>query len=121
MVTEDNYKEILAESSLFSIDFEYANQQMQRDAVYFKEWLLKALHTEITPVHNELVREMVLRIHAEEKKNIQMQQELRNLKEQNAQLKELSDTVQEAYSVVTNSTIWKTTKPLRKFLDRMKH
>ena len=121
VVTEDNYKEILAESSLFSIDFEYANQQMQRDAVYFKEWLLKALHTEITPVHNELVREMVLRIHAEEKKNIQMQQELRNLKEQNAQLKELSDTVQEAYSVVTNSTIWKTTKPLRKFLDRMKH
>ena len=124
VVTEDNYKEILEERNLFSIDFEYANQQIQRDAVCFKEWLLQALHTEITPVHNELVREMILQLHEEEKKNIQihqMQQEIWNLKEQNAQIKELFDTVQEAYSVVTNSTIWKTTKPLRKFLDRMKH
>lgn len=82
---------------------------------------MQSLHAEITPVHNKLVREMILQIHEEEKKNILMQQEIRNLEEQNAQIQELSDTVQEAYSVVTNSTIWKTTKPLRKFLDRMKH
>ena len=94
---------------------------MQGDAVCFREWLLQALHTEITPVHNELVREMILQIHEEEKKNVQMQQEIQNLKEQNVRLKNRADTIEEAYSVVTNSTIWKTTKPLRKILDRMKY
>lgn len=121
VVTEENYKEILCRRDLLTIDFEYATQQMRKDAVCFREWLLQALHTEITPVHNELVREMVLRIHEEEKRNIQLQKEIQNLKEQNAQFKDRADTMQEAYSVVTNSTIWKTTKPLRKFLDRMKH
>ena len=61
------------------------------------------------------------RLYEEEKKNVQMQQEIRNLVEQNAQLKNKADIMEEAYSVVTNSTIWKTTKPLRKVLDRMKH
>lgn len=121
VVTEDNYNEILAERSLFCTDFEYANQQIQRDAGFFKEWLLQALHIDIKPVHNEWVRDIMGRLYEEEKKNVQMQQEIRNLVEQNAQLKNKADIMEEAYSVVTNSTIWKTTKPLRKVLDRMKH
>lgn len=120
VVEKENYKKVLQAKNIFRADYRYANQQIEKDEIYFKEWLLKAIHTDITPVHNEWVRDIMKRLYVEEKRNIQMQEDLERIQEQNVQLQKYAETMKEAYSVVTNSTIWKTTKPLRNVLDRMK-
>ena len=127
VVTERDYKDVLVKRELFDIDFEYANMQIKKDEESFREWLISAINTDVEPVHNEFIRELLQNIHKEEdhvygeKKIVSaLRRENENLRVHNSNLQEHADNLQNAYAEVTNSTIWKATKPIRKILDRVK-
>lgn len=127
IVTEDNYKDILNEKNNFDIDYQYANAQMAKDAIYFKDWIMRALKTEVQPVHNELIRELLVQIHKKEADNQELKEKVvylgnenENLRTQNNEIKVQIHQLNDSLSEMKNSTIWKTTKPLRCILDRLK-
>lgn len=127
VITEDDFKEVLSKRDIFDIDFKYANAQIKEDGKHFRDWLVSAIHEEVRPVHDELVRELLQNIHKvedyvhrEEKITASIKKENENLREHNSHLQEHVDNLQNAYAEVTNSTMWKATKPVRKVLDRMK-
>lgn len=127
VVTENDYKEILRDKDVYAIDFQYANKQRKEDEDRFREWLIAAIHTDVKPVQNVLIRELLLKERKAEESAQKdkdrialLEQENRNLREHNVQLQKHADGWQNAYTEVTNSTIWKSTKPVRKILDRVK-
>ena len=127
VITENDFKEVLNERDLFDIDFKYANAQIKEDRKLFRDWLASAIHEEVIPVHDEFVRELLQNmhkvedyVHREEKITASLERENENLREHNSHLQAHADNLQNAYAEVTNSTMWKATKPVRRILDRMK-
>lgn len=128
VVAEEDYKEVLEKSNIFDIDFKYANVQIEKDKKYFREWLVSALHKEVGPVHDEFVRNLLQNVHKaedhvrqEEEEKVLLEKEKLALQAHNNNLQKHADGLQQAYAEVTNSTIWKVSKPVRKILDRVKH
>ena len=118
----------MEKSNIFDIDFKYANVQIEKDKKYFREWLVSALHKEVGPVHDEFVRNLLQNVHKaedhvrqEEEEKVLLEKEKLALQAHNNNLQKHADGLQQAYAEVTNSTIWKVSKPVRKILDRVKH
>lgn len=120
VVTENNYREILKERELFDVDFEYANKQIKKDGRLFRDWLVSSINTDVKPIQNKFIRELLMRMHKDELESVLLEKNLEDLRRHNSQLEKNANELRSAYEEVTNSTIWRLTKPIRNILDRVK-
>lgn len=127
VITKSDYKEVLDKKDIFDINFEYANTRIKKDEECFKDWLVSAINENVSTIQDNFVRKLLQNVHKAEDRAYReaeiadsLKKENENLQVYNSNLKEYADNLQHAYMEVTNSTMWKATKPIRKILDRMK-